>query len=120
MTLQTLIEKLDATDQIACLMFVDYSKAFDTPSHVQLFNIMIDMGFPRHIVALLQGLYIDHTPVIRWNEQSTPPFSIGKGVRQGCIVSPRLFTLYTEQVMREAELGEFGVPTGGRKVTDMR
>lgn len=56
-SLQALIEKLDARGQNDhCLLFVDYSKAFDTPSHVQLFEIMIDMGFPKYIVALLQGL----------------------------------------------------------------
>ena len=120
LTIQIIIEKLTSTKQKASIIFIDYSKAFDTPSHIQLFNIMLQMGFPQHIVALLQGLYIDHTAVIRWNGNQTSPFTIGKGVRQGCIVSPRLFTLYTEQVMREADIHESGISTGGRIISNLR
>ena len=60
----------------------------------------MDMGIPSHIVALLQGLYTGQSAVIRWNNQQTDPFVIRKGVRQGRVVSLRLFTLYTEGIMR--------------------
>ena len=61
----------------ALVIFIDYSKAFDSISHVQLFYIMLELGFPEHIVALLQSLYIDQTAVIRWNGSTTDTFPIG-------------------------------------------
>ena len=79
----------------ALVTFNDYSKAFDSMSHVQLFGIMFEMGFPEHIVALLQSLHVDQTAVIRWNGSTTDTFPIGKGVRQGCILSLHLFSPYT-------------------------
>ena len=83
---------------------------------------MLESGFPPHLVALLQGLYDEQTAVIRWNDNPSlsEPFAIKRGVRQGCIVSPKLFTLYTEMVTREAEISDFGVPTGGRIISNLR
>ena len=104
----------------ALITFIDYSKAFDSISHVQLFDIMLELGFPEHIVALLQSLYIDQTAVIRWNGSTTETFPIGKGVRQGCILSPHLFSLYTESVMREAEIHDLGYNIGGRNISNAR
>ena len=94
-------------------VFIDYSKAFDSFSHIQMFNILIkDMGFPRHIVALVQALYEKQSAIVRWNGSHTKLFFIEKGVRQGCILSPLLFCAYTEQVMREAEITESGAVIG--------
>ena len=97
--IQVLIEKVIGIGGQALVTFIDYSKAFDSIGHEQLFDIMLGLGFPEHIVALLQSLYIDQTAVIRWNGSTTETFPIGKGVRQGCILSPHLFSLYTESVM---------------------
>ena len=80
------------------IVFIDYSKAFDSVSHIQMFDILNDMGFPRHIVALMQALYEKQSAIVRWNGAHTKPFFIEKGVRQGCILSPLLFCAYTEQV----------------------
>ena len=71
-------------------------------------------------MALLQGLFDEQTDVIRWKDKRTEPFAIKRGVRQGCIVSPRLFTLYTEMVTREADISDFGVPTGGRIISNLQ
>ena len=95
------------------IVFIDYSKAFDSVSHIQMFNILNDMGFPRHIVALIQALYEKQSAIVRWNGSHTKPFFIEKGVRQGCILCPLLFCAYTEQVMREAEITESGAVIGG-------
>ena len=81
------------------IVFIYYSKAFDSVSHIQMFDILNDMGFPRHIVALIQALYEKQSAIVRWNGAHTKPFFIEKGVRQGCILSPLLFCAYTEQVM---------------------
>ena len=113
---QVLIEKLWASEVKPLLLSLTTSKAFDSISHVHLFDIMLELGFPEHIVALLQSLYIDQTAVIIWNGSTTETFTIGKGVRQGCILSPHLFSLHTESVLRDAEIQDLGYNIGGRNV----
>ena len=67
-TISVLIEIVMGTGGQALVTFIYYSKAFDSISHVQLFDIMLELGFPEHIVELLQSLYnIDQTAIIRWN-----------------------------------------------------
>ena len=78
------------------------------------------MGFPPHLVTLMQSLYADQEAKIRWNGKHTDYFNIGKGVRQGCILSPHLFSMYTEQIMREANIEHFGIKFGGRKISNLR
>ena len=119
-TLQILIEKVRNTDQEAFITFIDYSKAFDSVSHIHLFHTMMKLGFPHHIVSLLAALYNDQKATIRWCNQNCNPFDIERGVRQGCILSPHLFSIYTEQVMREADIEDMGIKIGGRNITDLR
>ena len=76
--IQVLIEKVMGIGGQALATFIDYSKAFNSISHVQLIDIMLELGFPEHIVALLQSLYIDQTAVIRWNGCTTETFPNGK------------------------------------------
>lgn len=118
--LQMLIEKTIAEDGDLHLLFIDYSKAFDSVSQDQLFNIMEKMGFPGHIINLLKSLYTNQAAVIRWNNSHSEQFYLSKGVRQGCILSPYLFNIYTEQVMREAEISELGVLTRGKRISNLR
>ena len=118
--IQNVIEKTLQMSARTFIVFIDYSKAFDSVSHIQMFDILNDMGFPRHIVALIQALYEKQSAVVRWNGAHTKPFFIEKGVRQGCILSPLLFCAYTEQVMREAEITESGVVIGGRSISNLR
>ena len=115
--IQNVIEKMLLMSEWI-IVFIDYSKAFDSNSHIQMFNIY--MGFPRHIVALIQALYEKQSAIVRWNGAHTKPFFIEKGVRQGRILSPLLFCAYTEQVMREAEITESGVVIGGRSISNLR
>ena len=102
------------------IVFIDYSKAFHSVSHIQMFNILNDMGFSRHIVALIQALYEKQSAIVRWNGSHTKPFFMEKGVRQGCILSTLLFCAYTEQVMREADITESGAVIGGRSISNLR
>ena len=102
------------------IVFIDYSKAFNSVNHIQMFNLLNNMGFPRHIVALIQALYEKQSAIVRWNGSHTKPFFIEKDVRQGCILSPLLFCAYTEQVMREAEITESGGVIGGRLISNLR
>ena len=73
---------------------------------------------PKHLFALLEALYNDHSAVIRWNSRHSSAFKIVGGVRQGCILSPHLFNVYTESVIREADIEEIKkrVRDGGCKV----
>ena len=119
-TLQNLIEKIRNTEEEAFIIFIDYSKALDSVKHHRLFEIMIEMGFPKHLVALIAGLYDHQKATIRWNGEHTEFFGINKGVRQGCILSPHLFSVYTEQVMRNADIDFLGIKIGGRMLADLR
>lgn len=119
-TIQILIEKTRQTNQEAFITFIDYSKAFDNVDHLCLLNTMLTMGFPEHIVILIKSLYTNQKGIVRWCGQHCDPFPINKGVRQGCILSPSLFSIYTEQVMRNAEIEDLGISIGGRKHSNMR
>ena len=118
--IQVMIEQVMGIGGLALATFIDYSKAFDSISHVELFDIVLELGFPEHIVALLQSLYIDQTAVIRWNGSTAETFPIGKGARQGCISSAHLVSLYTESVMRESEIQYLGYSIGGRNISNAR
>ena len=76
--------------------------------------------FPKHLVNILKGLYTDQTATIRWNKEHTEPFAISKGVRQGCILSPHLFSTYTEKIMRDADVDNYGIKIGGRLISNLR
>ena len=84
-----------------------------------MFEILSEMAFPKHHVALLEALYNDQSAVIRWNGRHSSAFKIERGVRQGCILSPHLFNLYTESVIREAEIEEMEIKIGGKLVSNL-
>lgn len=96
------------------MCFIDYSKAFDCVNHNQLWADMQRMGFPQHIIELLAHLYQDQMATVRAACRMSDFFPIGPGVRQGCIVSPTLFTIYTEDIIREA------IEIGGRTINNIR
>ena len=80
------------------------------------------MGFPEHLIILMRNLYRNQKATVRTEDGETESFGIGKGVRQGCILSPILFNLYAERVMREAGLEDspHGIRIGGRSVNNLR
>ena len=82
--------------------FVDYAKAFDCVDHDKLWKILQEMGIPDHLTCLLRNLYAGQETTVRTGRGTTDWFQIGKGVRQGCILSPCLFSLYVEYIMRNA------------------
>ena len=86
--------------------FIDYAKAFDCVDHNQLWKILKEMGIPDHLTCLLRNLYAFQEATVRTGHGTTDWFQIGKGVRQGCILSPCLFNLYTEYIMRNAGMEE--------------
>ena len=79
--------------------FIDYSKSFDCVIHNKLWKILETMGIPDHLTCLLRNLYTGQEATVRTGHGTTDWFKIGKGVHQGCILSPCLFNLYTEYIM---------------------
>ena len=86
--------------------FVDYAKAFDYVDHNKLWKILKEMGIPDHLTCLLRNMYAGQEATVRTGHGTTDLFQIGKGVRQGCILSLCLFNFYAEYIMRNAGLEE--------------
>ena len=86
--------------------FIDYAKAFDCVDHNQLWKILKEMGIPDHLTCLLRNLYAGQEATVRTGHGTTDWFQIGKGIRKGCMLSPCLFNLYAEYIMRNAGLEE--------------
>ena len=86
--------------------FVDYAKAFDCVDRNKLWKILQEMGIPDHLIWLLRNLYAGQETTIRTGHGTRDWFQIGKGVRQGYILSPCLFNFYAEYIMRNVGLDE--------------
>ena len=82
------------------------AKAFDCVDHNKLWKILKEMGIPGHLTCLLRNLYAGQEAIVRTGNGTTDWFQIGKGVCQGCILSPCLLNLYAEYIMRNAGLEE--------------
>ena len=122
MTYKLDLEKAEETDQIANIhwiiekarefqkniyfCFIDYIKAFDSVDHNKLWKILQEMGIPDHLICLLRNLYAGQEATVRTRHGTTDWFQIGKGVRQGCILSPCLFNLHGEYIIRNAGMDE--------------
>ena len=86
--------------------FIDYAKVFDCVDHNKLWKILREMGILDYLTCLLRNLYAGQEATVRTEHGTTDWFQIGKGVRQGCMLSPCLFNLNAEYVMRNAGLEE--------------
>ena len=86
--------------------FIDYAKVFDCVDRNKLWKILREMGIPDHLTCLLRSLHAGQEATVRIGHGTTDWFQIGKGVCQGCILSPSLFNLYGEYIMRNTGLDE--------------
>ena len=86
--------------------FINHAKAFDCVDHNKLWKILKEMGIPERLTCLFRNIYAGQEATVRTGHGTTDWFQIGKGVRQGCILSPCLFNLYAECIMRNASLDE--------------
>ena len=102
--------------------FIHYAKAFDCIYHNKLWKILQEMGIPDHLACLLRNLYAGQEATVRTGHGTTDWSQTGKGVRQGCILSPCLFNLYAEYIMRNAWLGEAqaGIKIAERNINNLR
>ena len=111
---------IDANKEVyAC--FIDFEKAFDRVDWKKLLEILENLGVDSKERSLIRNLYESQQVKIRIENKESEPAYIGRGVRQGCILSPILFSIYTETIMKEAlEDIEEGVKIGGRQIKDIR
>ena len=117
-----IMEKAREFQRNICFCFIDYAKAFDCVDHNKLWKILKEMGIPDHLTCPLRNLYVGQEATVRTGHGTTNWFQIGKGVRQGCIMSPYLFNLYAEHIMRNAGLEEAraGIKIAGRNIKNLR
>ena len=101
--------------------FIDYAKAFDCVDHNKKWKILKEMGIQDHLTCLLRNLYAGQEATFRTGHGTTDWFQIGKGVHQGCILSP-LFNLYAEYIMRNVGLDEAQaeIKIAGRNINNLR
>ena len=117
-----IIEKAREFQTNIYFCFIDYAKAFDCMDHNNLWKILQEMGTPDHLTCFLRNLYAGQEATVRTGHRRTDWFQIGKGVCQGCILSPCLFNSYAEYIMKNAGLDEAqaGIKIAGRNINNLR
>ena len=102
--------------------FIDYAKAFTCLDHNKLWKILKEMGIQDHLICLLRNLYAGQEARVRTGDGTIDWFQIGKGVRQGCILSPELFNLYVEYIMRNTglEKAQDGIKIDRKNINNLR
>ena len=101
---------------------IDYAKSLDIVDHNKLWKILKEKEIPDLLTCLLRNLYAGQETTVRTGHRTTDWFQIGKGVRQGCILSPCLFNFYAKYIMRNAGLEETqaGIKIAGRNINNFR
>ena len=104
------------------LCFIDYVNDFDRVDNSKLWKILQEMGIPDYLTCLLGNLYEGQEATVRTGHETTDWPQIGKGVCQGCILSPCLFNFYAEHIMRNAGLEEaqVGIKIAGININNLR
>ena len=102
--------------------FIDFNKAFNCVDHSKLWKILKEMGIPDNLTCLLRNLYAGQEAIVRTEHGTRDWFQIGKGVHKGCILSPCLFNLHAEYIMRNAGLegAQAGIKIAGRNINNLR
>ena len=117
-----IIEKEREFQKNIYFCFIDYAKAFDCVDHNKLWEILKEMGIPDHLTYLLRNLYAGQEATVRTGHETTDWFQIAKGVCLGCVLSPCLFNLYAEYIMRSARLDEVqtGIKIARKNINNLR
>ena len=116
-----IIEKPAEFQKNIYFRFIDFSKAFDCVDQNNLWKILKELGIPDHLTCLLRNLYAGQEATVRTGHGTTDWFQIGKGVGLGCILSPCLFNLNAEYIMRNAGLEEaqVAIKIAGRNINNL-
>ena len=103
-------------------LLFDYAQAFNCVNHNKLWKILKEMGIPDHLTCLFRNLYGSQEATVRTGHGTTDWFQIGKGISQGCILSPCSFNLYAEYIRRNAGLAEAqaGIKIARRNINNLR
>ena len=119
-TIRWIIEKASEFQKNIYFCFIAYAKTFHCVDHNKLWEILKEMGIPDHLTCLLRNLYAGLEATVRTGHRTTDWLQIGKGVHQGCILSPCLFNFYAEHIMRNARLEEAqtGIKIVGRNINN--
>ena len=117
-----IIKKVREFQKNIYFCFMDYATAFDCVDHNKLWETLKEMGIPDHLTCLLRNLYTSQEATVRTGHGTTDWFQIGKGVCQGCILSPCLFNLYAECIIRNDGLEEAqaGIKISRRNINNLR
>ena len=117
-----IIEKAREFQRNIYFCFIDYAKVFEWIDHNKLWKILKEMGIPEYLTCLPINLYAGQDATVRTGHGTMDWFQIRKGVRQGCILSPCLFNLYTEYIMWNVGLDESqaGIKISGRNINNFR
>ena len=115
-------KKQESSKKHIYFCFIDYAKAFDCVDHIKRWKILKVLRIPDHLTCLLTNLYAGQEATVRPGYGTRDCFQIGKGVHQGCILSPCLFNLYAEYIMWNAGLdeAEAGIKIAGRNINNLR
>ena len=115
MNMRLICEKQIEHNKTVYCCFIDYSKAFDGVDFELMWRTLLYFGIPKYLVECLKYLYQNQTAEVETAVGRTGPLSVQRGVRQGCPLSPMLFNLYSELIMRHAlDKWEDGIETGGK------
>ena len=117
-----IIEKAREFQKNIYFCFIDYTKAFNCVDHNKLWKILQEMGIPDQLTCLLKNLYAGQEATVRTGHGLMDWFQIGKGVCQGCILSPCLFNLHAEYIRQNARLDEAqaGIKIARRSINNLR
>ena len=117
-----IVEKAREFQKNVYFCFIDYAKAFGYMDHKKLWKMLKEMGIPDHLTSLLRNLYAGQEATVRTGQGTTDWFQIGKGVHQSCVLSPCLFNLYAEYIMRNVGLDEAqaGIKIARRNINNLK
>ena len=116
-----IIEKVREFQKNIYFCFIDYAKACDCVDHNKLWKILQKMGIPVHLTCLLRNLYAGQEARVRTGHRRMDWFQIGKGVLQGCILSPCLFNLYAEYIINAGLYeAQVGIKIAGKNINNLR
>ena len=118
-SLRTISERYLEKGKDVYILFIDYEKAFDRVNHEKLCEILKKTGIDGKDIRIIARLYWEQLAVVRTGKGNTNSIKIKRGTRQGCVLSPYLFNLFTELIFRSLDQ-EWGTSVGGRKISNLR
>ena len=116
--LRTICERATDVQKDVYICFIDYTKAFCRVKHFKMIECLSEIGINDKDLQIISKLYWEQSASIRTESEMTSESKIRNGVRQGCVLSPNLFNLYTEKIFREVEDMK-GVNIGGVNINNL-